>query len=347
MRPPAAVAPRFGVRLAGGVMAYLVLWGVVRTVTAGSSPWAVTGLVLLCGAFLLARGRGSLVRVPPVLGCLVALVGVAVTFAAYGGVLTTADAWSTSCVGCVALLLLWRDRHLLAWGTMVGLSVLLWVVGGWGLLQELGVITALITLGVIAAAGRVLGWYSAQMTQYAHTEHEALEWRIAQDAYQLAHQQRIQQTGALASEMLERIVAQNGLLESAADRLECRLLHQAIRDDTRGRLLLSDEVRAHVLAHRRRGAVVQLLDDGHLGRLDPADLARVHSELAEHIASLRSDRIVIRSKTDEDGDSVTIVATTIDPIAATLGQDDEEQLDLWHEIALRPARESSSFTASR
>lgn len=338
MRPPAAVASRFAVRLATAGMAYLVLWGAVRTVVAGCAPWAVTGLVLLCAAFLLARGRGRLGRVHPVLACAVALVGVAATFAAYGGRLTTADAWCTASVGCVALLLVWRRRDLIAWGSMVVMAALLWAVGGWGLLQDLGVVTALTTLGLIAAAGRVLGWYGAQMAHYAETEREALEWRIAQDAYQLAHQQRIQQTGALASDMLERIVAQNGLLETAADRLECRLLHQAIRDETRGRLLLNDEVRGHVLAHRRRGAVVQLLDDGHLGRLEPDELARMQRELAEQIAPLTSDSIIIRSKTDGGEGSVTIVATTSDPIAAALGQDDEEQLDLWYEIPLHLAR---------
>jgi hypothetical protein len=325
-------------------MAYLVLWGAVRTVTTGVSLWAVAGLVLLCGAFLLARGRGRSARVHPALACVVALLGVATTFAGHGGELTTADAWCTSSVGCVALLLIWRGHPRVAWGATALMTLLLGAVGGWGLLEDLGVVNALITLGVIAAAGRVLEWYGAQMTEYAQSERDALEWRVAQDAYQLAHQQRIRQTGALASEMLERIVAQDGLLESAADRLECRLLHQAIRDETRGRLLLNDDVRAQVLAHRRRGAVVQLLDDGHLGRLDPAELARMRDELAEKITGLESDSIIIRSTSDDGVDSVTVVATTTDPIAAALGQDGDDRLDLWHRIS---AREATSSIASR
>ena len=32
---------------------------------------------------------------------------------------------------------------------------------------------------------------------------------------------------------------------------------------------------------------------------------------------------------------MTIVATTIDPIAAALGDDEDEQVDLWHEFDLQ------------
>ena len=87
-------------------------------------------------------------------------------------------------------------------------------------------------------------------------------------------------------------------------------------------------------AHRRRGAIVQLLDDGHLNHLEPDALMRLHDEIAQRIAPLTSDQIIVRSGAHHatGADVVTIVATTTDPVAAALGQDDDEVIDLWCEI---------------
>jgi hypothetical protein len=336
VKPPPATAPRFAGRLAAVVMLYVVAWGMVRAVTDGAHPVALSSVVLLAGGFLLARVHGRNARLRTVLAVLAAalsLIGIGGELTVHGGHLGTADVWAMAGVTCVALQLLWRGHHVVPWATMAAMSVLLWIAGGFAQIEDLGVLTTILALGVIAAAGRVLGWYSRQMQEYAGTEREALEWRVAQNAYQQAHQQRIEQTGALADAMLQRIVAADGRLDQA-DRDECRLLHQAIRDETRGRLLLNDAVREQVRLHRRRGAIVQLLDDGRLSALAPAALARLQDDIAEKIAPLASDRIIIRSGTQRESgeDTVTIVATSLDPVALALGADDDETVDLWHEF---------------
>jgi hypothetical protein len=328
--------PRYATRIIAGVMVYVVLWGAAEVALRGFPPAGSTAFVLLGAAFLLARVRGRSRRIAAVSSGVLALSAIGAELAAEGGHLTLADSWSTVAVACIALLLLWRREDAAAWATMLGLAALLWIGGGFTQLEDTGVLPTALAIGVVAAAGRVLGWYSEQIGAYAETEREALEWRVAQDAYQLAHQQRIEQTGLLADALLQRIVLQDGRLDQD-DRNECRLLHQAIRDETRGRLLLDDAVRKQVRAHRRRGAVVQLLDDGHLSGLGPAALALLHNGIAERIAPLTSDRIIIRSGTRRGTgeDVVTIVATTIDPIAAALGEDEDEQVDLWHEFDLQ------------
>lgn len=344
MSAPAARAPRFATYVAGAAMAYMTLWGVIRTAVSGFHPPALAVLVLLCASFLLAR-RGGEIRACALCAGVLALGGIGVALVARGGSLSAEDVWATSAVACIALLLIWRAQHVIAWATMLGLCALLAAVGGLAQLEELGVLTTVLTLGVIAAAGRVLGRYDEQMQQYSATEREALEWRIAQDAYQQAHQQRIEQTGRLASPMLELIAAGGGVLD-ARDRHECRVLHQSIRDETRGRLLLNDAVREHVRSHRRRGATVQLLDDGQLGRLDAAELSRAQNEIAEQIAPLTSDRIIIRSGMKDGRALISVVATSVDAIAAALGEEGDDQVDLWHEIDLA-VREPVTMRARR
>lgn len=327
--------PRYATRIIAGVMAYIVLWGAAGIALRGFPPAATAAFLLLCGALVLARTHRRRARVASASAAVLALAAVAVESAAGGGTLGTSDAWSTTAVAVIALLLLWRRQDITAWATMLGLTALLWSAGGFAQVEDAGVLPTTLAVGVVAAAGRVLAWYSNQIGQYAETERDALEWRVAQDAYQLAHQQRIEQTGLLASGMLQQILQQDGRL-TQADRNECRLLHQAIRDETRGRLLLNDAVREQVRTHRRRGAVVQLLDDGHLNHLGPEDLARLQNDIARKIADLTSDRIIVRSgkQRGSETDVVTVVATTVDPVAAALGQEDDERVDLQCELAV-------------
>lgn len=339
MSAPTAAVPRRAALIAAAVMAYLTVWGTTRVALECFPPLATTGLLLLGVAFLLARASDRSSRRLPVAAGALAVAGVGAELAQDGGRLHLIDAWSTSAVACVVLLLLWRRQQVSAWATMLALSVLLWAVGGWTQLEDFGVLPTALALGVVAAAGGVLGWYSEQIARSAATERDALEWRVVQDAYQLAHQHRIEQTGRLAGAMLERIVAADGRLDDL-DRRECRLLHQAIRDETRGRMLLNDAVRTQVHAHRRRGATVQLLDDGPLNRLSAAALEHLQDEIAEHLRPLASDRIVIRSSADDDAARVTIVATSVDPVAAALGQDEDEVVDLYHQIVLPVAPSS-------
>lgn len=336
---PAAV-PRYTSRILAVVIGYLCIWGATGLALRGF-PLAATGaFLLLCCAFLLGATRSRRHRLTAAAAVLLALGAVAVELLADGGALSVPDSWSTTAVAGLALLLLWRQQDIAAWGTMLALSGLLWCAGGFAQVEDAGVLPTALAVGVVAAAGRVLAWYAEQMDQYAQTERDALEWRVAQDAYQSAHQQRIERTSVLAGAMLQRIVAQDGQL-AESDRGECRLLHQGIRDETRGRLLLNDAVRTLVHALRRRGAVVQLLDDGHLNHLDTDALAHLHDDIARRIAPLASDRIIIRSGTQrgtDDASVVTIVATSVDIVAAALGEEDDEKVDLWCEIAVPPPR---------
>jgi len=148
------------------------------------------------------------------------------------------------------------------------------------------------------------------------------------DAFHLERQDRLRHASADAAPMLNHIVAQNGQLDSNA-RSECRVLEQALRDEIRGRGLLNRAVRTVVSTHRRRGAYVQVLDDGGLDTIDPDTLDPLLDEVAHRLNPLTSSRIVIRSGPTDSDTAITIVASTPDETAAALGTDTDNDIDLW------------------
>ena len=124
------------------------------------------------------------------------------------------------------------------------------------------------------------------------------------------------------------------------------MLEQTIRDEIRGRRLLNEALRDQVIEHRRRGAFVQVLDDGGLDDVDPALMEPILDRAAEAISRLHSDRIIIRTAPKDSDKSLTVVAITIDATAAALGLDDEgEEVDLWLELP-RPEASGPALTRS-
>jgi hypothetical protein len=189
----------------------------------------------------------------------------------------------------------------------------------------------------MAAGGAAVARTEHHLSSFSDAEREALEWEAAQGAYHAERQVRLATTARLASAMLHRIAAASGGLTDE-DRFECRVLEQTIRDEIRGRRLLNDAVREQVVAHRRRGALVQVNDDGGIDDLPEALLEPMLARIAEAIAGLESDRIIIRTAPRDSDKAVTVVAMSADPVAAALGvgDDEDEQVDLWLELD-RPA----------
>ncbi|ROQ30952.1 histidine kinase/DNA gyrase B/HSP90-like ATPase [Frondihabitans sp. PhB188] len=152
--------------------------------------------------------------------------------------------------------------------------------------------------------------------------------RTEQEAFNNERQRRLLHAGNSAAPMLHHIIATHGDLDDIA-RTECRILEQALRDEIRGRTLLNDAVRQVVSAHRRRGALVQVLDDGGLEGMPPSTLNTLLEDVARQLEPVRSSRIVIRTGQPESVTAITIVASTPDETAAALGLDADDEVDLW------------------
>ncbi len=155
------------------------------------------------------------------------------------------------------------------------------------------------------------------------------------DAFHLERRQRLQRANSTAAPMLRHIVHQQGVLDSGS-RAECRILEQALRDEIRGRRLLNAAVRRVVSGLRRRGAYVQVLDDGGLDGVQSDALDTLLDDAARRLEALDSARVVIRTGQPDSDTALTIVASTPDETAAALGLDADDEVDLWMNIP-RPA----------
>ena len=240
--------------------------------------------------------------------------------------------WYIGAAGCLLVLTMVRRREAHAWiGTgLVVAQTLVWA-------GPIGVVdtgAATMTLWVAAAhfGVRSLSHAMRDIQQFARSEREAVEWQAAQDAHHFERQVRLTQTSRVALPMLRHIAEVDGELDDA-DRFECRVLEQTIRDEIRGRRLLNDAVREQVIAHRRRGALVQVNDDGGLDDVEPSAMEPLLEQVAEALSSLRSDRIIIRTAPKDSARALSVVAMSSDPVAAALGVDDgDDQVDLWLEL---------------
>ena len=248
-----------------------------------------------------------------------------------------ASVWYVAGDLVLILLLLWGGQPAGAWLVLAALVGQTFAWGGVQALASTGVLALLILLAAVTAARAAIVRAETALDESAAIEREAIEWRTLQDAYHREREARLASTAAVAGPMLQRIADAGGRLP-AADRAECRLLEQTIRDEIRGRRLLNDAVREQVLAHRRRGASVQVNDDGGLDDEDGAAVDTLLLRVAEALRDVSSDRIVIRTLAPDSPNAISVVATSTDPIAAALGMEGDDEIDVWLELP-RPSRD--------
>ncbi|MGN6446287.1 hypothetical protein [Amnibacterium sp.] len=330
------VVPRwFSAGIASAVAAYTAAYAILW-IAIGRSP--LTNLIALglfgiaFGLCIARAGRASLPSTAVILGC-----GLSLPLLGSAGLDPVRDsyssgAWYVSGVSCLVVMLLWRRRAAAAWVLLAALLVHTFAWGGLDALNGFGVVAAALLITVMAAGGWAVARTEHHLSSFSVAELETLEWEAAQAAYHTERQVRLATTARLASGMLQRIAtAERGLTDQ--DRFECRLLEQTIRDEIRGRRLLNDAVREQVIAHRRRGALVQVNDDGGVDDIPVAVLDPLLERVAAAIDGLVSDRIIIRTAPRDSDKAITVVAMSSDPVAAALGIDDgEEQVDLWLEL---------------
>jgi hypothetical protein len=335
------VVPRwFSAGIASAVAAYTSAFAIINIAT-GRSPLTdllALGCFGLAFALCIARsGPAPLSATVVVLGC-----GLVLPLLGSAGLDPMQDsyssgAWYVSGIACLVVMLLWRSRAVAAAILLGALLLHTYVWGGFDALNGFGVVAATLLIAMIAAGGWAVARTEQHLSSFSVAQRETLEWQAAQDAYQAERQSRLLTTARLSSGMLHRLAGATGGLTDD-DRAECRVLEQTIRDEIRGRRLLNDAVREQVIEHRRRGAHVQVNDDGGIDDIDPAAMEPLLATIAHALTGLRSDRIIIRTAPRDSDKAVSVVAMSSDPVAAALGIDDgDDQVDLWLELD-RPVR---------
>lgn len=251
--------------------------------------------------------------------------------------------WYVAAVGTLMTITAARKRQTLAWigvGFLVAHTVF-WA--GPGALGSIGVIGSVVWVAAAVLLSRALAKAGRDARQYGLAEREATEWQAAQEAHLYERKVRLAYTNRLAAPMLRRIVLRNGDL-TELQRQECRYLEAAVRDEIRGRKLLNDAVRRAVMAARRRGALVTLLDEGGIDDLDVKTLDAILNRAAAAISRTRADKIILRTAADGSSTAVTVVGlSSADTSVSALGQDaPDDEVDLWLEIPRDPARPSTA-----
>lgn len=242
--------------------------------------------------------------------------------------------WHVAAVGVLMVITSVRGFVTLAWigvGMLVVHSVL-WE--GIESLGPLGVIGSVLWVGVSHMLQRSLAKAERDAKGYSAAEREAAEWQTAQEAHLSERRFRLGQTGRMALPMLRHIVATRAQLTPGQQR-ECLYLEAGIRDEIRGRTLLDDAVREQVMAARRRGATVNLLDEGGLDELPERELARVHHEIAGAMRGSKADTIIVRTVPEGSDVAVTMVglmASGVNLLGHSDADADDTEIDLWLEI---------------
>jgi hypothetical protein len=243
--------------------------------------------------------------------------------------------WFVAAVFTLLVITVVRGQPVFAW---IGVFVTLVSIGTWAdpmALTTTGVIGGALWVAIAHALSAALVRAEQDAAQYARAGIKAAEWQANQEALLYERRHRLEQMDKLAAPMLRRIVASGGAL-GPQERRECLHLEAAIRDEIRGRLLLTDDVRAEVMAARRRGVHVTMLDDGGLDALSETDRLAALAELVDVVDGIEADRLIIRTGTDDSGTAVSVVGLRDagdDGTAAALGDDDDDnEVTLWHEI---------------
>ncbi|MEO9015613.1 MAG: hypothetical protein ABI275_09865 [Terrimesophilobacter sp.] len=259
--------------------------------------------------------------------------------------------WYVAAIGTLMVITSTRRRHVFAW---IGIGVLVVQSIAWagpGSIIALGLFGSVVWVGISHAISHSLANTTRRAQQFALAEREAAAWQAAQEAHLFERQFRLRQTSRMALPMLRQIVSSGGDL-TEAQRQECAHLEGAIRDEIRGRKLLNDNVRQQVMAARRRGTTVILLDEGGIDELPDAELERILNRLAFVIRDTETDKLIARTVPEGSDTAVTVVGLSQRvAVAAAQGapglhgggpvaegpddddtDDDDEQLDLWLEI---------------
>lgn len=242
--------------------------------------------------------------------------------------------WYVAASGTLLTITSTRRRNLYAW---LGIAFLVMHTVAWagpGGIVSLGIVGSASWVAVSHILSSAMARAGRDAQRFALAEREATDWQAAQEARLYERQFRLGRTIDMALTMLRRIRDSGGEL-SESERRECFNLEGAIRDEIRGRRLLNDEVREQVMAARRRGATVTLLDEGGLDDLEESDLDRVLGRVAVALRETAADRVIVRTVPDGGDTAVTVVGlqtTGGGDSALGLHDDNEDVVDLWLEI---------------
>ncbi len=222
----------------------------------------------------------------------------------------TADAYSTWYVMGIATLMATtavRQQKLIAWlgWAILAIQVVRWA--GWFTGVQTGLIGALLL--VFAAHTISVGLKSAYLRTMEFTQ-AALASKtqaVSNEAAGKERSGRLESALQGALPLLQVIQEQKGKL-SAEQKTEARLLEASLRDEIRGRGLMTDSIRNAAKSARSRGVEVIILDEGGLDQVTTFNRDEILEKIAETFSQVKEGRITLRAPSGEAW-KVTLVAS--------------------------------------
>lgn len=286
----AAVAILFGL--------YHALLGFLSLDEYQNPVYAVTGLFAYLAALFLAIFDRSGLKMRPVSAAIVLIVSISLSqliFLALGevrqGSYTT---WHIAGIGTLLAIVTIRKFEPVAWIglAITTLEVILW--GGPDVIFNSGLVGAFLFVAAAQAASWALGSSSKSAEEFQGRALAIDTATAASSAARAERTRRLNQTLKGVLPLLEKISDSQGKL-TKAERLAARLTEAELRDQIRGRSLLSLDVVSETRNARMRGIEVQLLDDGGLDDLSQEDRTPYLWEVASRLREVKAGKVVIRA----------------------------------------------------
>lgn len=196
------------------------------------------------------------------------------------------------------------------WFAIMGLVILLGEeIYAYGFLSFITHGLAGAVVFVLAGLGVSRGIRTTNIASDKFREQEALSLAgiAAIEATQQARQERLQQILSAAVPMLNQIANSQTPLDPKTKE-QTKLLELSLRDEIRGRGLLTPELRVEVERLRRLGCEVAVLDEGGVDNLTNIELQELLTQAILELQKVTGGRVTIRSP-KEDSYSLTVVAT--------------------------------------
>ncbi|MEY3624762.1 MAG: hypothetical protein RL696_143 [Actinomycetota bacterium] len=202
--------------------------------------------------------------------------------------------WHVAGIATLMAITAVRQHRILAWisVSIAVIEVLVW--GGLDILFNSGVIGAVMLVAAASAAAQVLASSERAGNEFRVQELENRAATAAKTAARRERQGRVAMALQAALPQLQLIVARRGKL-TLSQRTESVLIEGNLRDQIRGRMLVSPTLSQEVRAARSRGIEVQLLDDGGLDGLSEGKRLDMLNQVALHLKTVKGGKVVIRA----------------------------------------------------
>jgi len=260
--------------------------------------FATVGLIVYIAALLLATLDKSGLKMRPVSAAIVLIVSISLPqliFAGLGEVRQGSYAtWHIAAIGTLLAIVTIRKFEALAWIALLITSIEVIQWGGPDVIFNSGLVGALLLVATAQAASWALGSSSKSAEEFRRRALALDTATAASSAARTERAQRLNQTLKEVLPLLEKISDSKGNL-TKSERLEAQLTEAELRDQIRGRNLLSIDVVSETRNARMRGIEVQLLDDGGLDDLSQEDRTPYLWEVASRLKGVKAGKVVVRA----------------------------------------------------